>query len=141
MHTNDKMDKIERVSAALGGAPVYRVPVSFFYHFPEHQRAGRAMAHAHLEYYHAADPDFLKVMNDNYYSPPHFQGLSKPADWLKLRPAPLSSQCFQDQAALDSFRTQNASDPAAQAYVARLDRLVRQANKVELAEVLIPLPS
>jgi len=39
------------------------------------------MALAHMEYYRAADPDYLKVMNDNYYSPPDFQDLSKPQDW------------------------------------------------------------
>jgi uroporphyrinogen decarboxylase len=91
------VEKIERVMAALKGEPVDRVPLSLFFHFPETQRKGEKMARAHLQFYREADLDFLKVMNDNYYSPPNFEGLSKPSDWRRLRAAPLSSPCFQDQ--------------------------------------------
>lgn len=91
------MDKIERIQAAVRGEPVDRVPASFWFHFPEAQRAGHAMARAHLEYYRATDPDFLKVMNDNYYAPPGLTGIFAVADWRKLRAAPLSSDCFQSQ--------------------------------------------
>jgi len=91
------MDKIQRIQAALRGDAVDRVPSCFFYHFPEQQRAGEAMAKAHIDYYRAAEPDFMKVMNDNYYSPPGFNGLTRPSDWRGLHPAPLSSRCFQDQ--------------------------------------------
>ena len=93
------MDKIERVLAAIRGEPTDRIPASFWFHFPEAQRTGHAMAQAHLDYYRAADPDFLKVMNDNYYSPPDLSELARPEDWRALRPAPLSSPCFQDQLA------------------------------------------
>ena len=71
------MNKIERVDAALRGETVDRVPLSFFYHFPEHQRAGHAMAQAHLDFYREADPDYLKVMNDNFYSPPKLSELDR----------------------------------------------------------------
>ena len=91
------MNKIERVDASLRGETVDRVPLNFFYHFPEHQRAGHAMAQAHLDFYRAADLDYLKVMNDNYYDPPNFQALTKPSEWAKLQAAPLTSRCFQDQ--------------------------------------------
>jgi uroporphyrinogen decarboxylase len=91
------MDKIERVRGALEGKPVDRVPFSLFYHFSKPNFAGERMAKAHIEYYRSADPDFLKVMNDNYYSPPGLRGLKKPSDWRALRPAPPSSKCFQDQ--------------------------------------------
>jgi uroporphyrinogen decarboxylase len=91
------VNKFERVRAALRGERVDRIPFSFYFHFPESQRAGKAMAEAHLEHYRATDPDFLKVMNDNYYSPPDFKGLTTPSDWRGLKPAPLSAQCFQDQ--------------------------------------------
>jgi len=93
------MNKIERVLAALRGQPVDRVPASFWFHFPANQRAGHAMAEAHLRYYRAADPDFLKVMNDNGYPLLGVDAIRTPADWRKLRPAPLSSQQFQDQLA------------------------------------------
>ncbi len=91
------MDKIERVRAALRGDPVDRVPASFWFHFPPEERAGRAMAEAHLRYYHAADPDYLKVMNDNGYALTGVDAIRTPADWRKLRPAPLTSQPYQDQ--------------------------------------------
>lgn len=48
---------------------------------------------------------------------------------------------FQDLAALESYRRRNQSDPAFQAYVAKVNPLIRQGPKVELAEVLIPFPS
>ncbi len=93
------MNKIERVRAALGGQPVDRVPASFWFHFPENARAGHAMARAHLSYYRAADPDFLKVMNDNGYALTGAAEIRTPADWYKLRPALLSSRPYQDQLA------------------------------------------
>ncbi|MGQ9681340.1 MAG: uroporphyrinogen decarboxylase family protein [Anaerolineae bacterium] len=91
------MNKIDRVLAALAGAPVDRVPASFWFHFPAAERAGHAMAQAHLRYYRAADPDFLKVMNDNGYALTGTDGIRTPADWRRLRPAPLQSRPFQDQ--------------------------------------------
>ncbi|NOZ26955.1 MAG: hypothetical protein GXP39_02745 [Chloroflexi bacterium] len=91
------MNKIERVQAALRGEPVDRVPASFWFHFPCDRRAGHALARAHLEYYRAADPDFLKVMNDNGYERIGVDGIQTPEDWRKLKPAPLSSKPFQNQ--------------------------------------------
>ena len=81
------MNKIERVLAALRGESVDRVPASFWFHFPATQRAGHAMAQAHLDYYRAADPDFLKVMNDNGYALTGVEAIRTPGDWRKLRPA------------------------------------------------------
>lgn len=96
------MDKIERVRAALSGQPVDRVPASFWFHFPADQRAGQAMAKAHLRYYRAADPDFVKVMNDNDYALTGVDAIRASADWRKLRPTPLLSRPFHDQ--LDGLR-------------------------------------
>jgi len=93
------MDKVERVRRALRGEPVDRVPASFWFHFPADQRAAHAMAQAHLTYYRSADPDFLKVMNDNYYDPAGVEEIRSVSDWSKLRPAPLSSPAFQNQLA------------------------------------------
>ena len=91
------LDKIARVRAALRGEQVDRIPASFSYHFPQEMVAGHALAQVHLDYYRTSDPDYLKVMNDNYYSAPNLEELSKPSDWAKMEEAPLSSQCFQDQ--------------------------------------------
>ncbi len=93
------MNKIERVRAALRAQPVDHIPASFWFHFPPEQRAGREMARAHLRYYRTASPDFLKVMNDNGYAPAGVDEVRTLTDWRRLRPAPLSSQPFQDQLA------------------------------------------
>lgn len=93
------MNKIERVKAALHGEPVDVVPASFWFHFPAEQRAGHAMFLAHMAYYRAADPDYLKVMNDNGYALTGVDAIRAPGDWCRLEPAPLSSQPFQDQLA------------------------------------------
>lgn len=91
------MNKIERVRAALEGRMPDVVPASFWFHFPAEQRAGHAMARAHLAYYRTAEPDWLKVMNDNGYALTGVDAIRTPGDWRKLRPAPLSSRPFQNQ--------------------------------------------
>jgi uroporphyrinogen decarboxylase len=96
------MNKIERVRAALRGEAPDVTPASFWFHFPAEQRAGKAMAEAHLAYYRAARPDFLKVMNDNGYALDGVDAIRTPADWRKIRPAPPDSQPYRDQ--LDGLR-------------------------------------
>jgi uroporphyrinogen decarboxylase len=96
------MNKIERVRAALNGEPVDRVPASFWFHFPSDQIAGHAMAQAHLDYYRKADPDFLKVMNDNRHPVIGVEEIRRPRDWRKIKPAPLSSDAYQGE--LDGVR-------------------------------------
>jgi uroporphyrinogen decarboxylase len=89
------MNKIERVRAALAGKAVDRVPAGFWFHFPKDKAHGAASVKAHLEYYRASGVDFLKVMNEHPY-----QGnvpIVSPADWRKLRPAPLSAAFYQEQ--------------------------------------------
>ena len=89
------MNKIERVRAALAGETPDRVPASFWFHFPEEQAHGKAAVQAHLEYYHQADLDFLKIMNEHPY---HVKmEIKNPADWRKLKPAPQSSAFYQAQ--------------------------------------------
>jgi uroporphyrinogen decarboxylase len=90
------MNKIERVRAALRSEAVDQVPASFWVHFPPEQRNGHAMAKAHLEYYRSTNVDFLKVMNDNPYPLVGIEQIRSPADWRKLRPAPLLSLVFQE---------------------------------------------
>jgi uroporphyrinogen decarboxylase len=55
------------------------------------------MAEAHLAYYRAAQPDFLKVMNDNGYALNSAVAIAYPADWRRLRPASPESTPFRDQ--------------------------------------------
>ena len=89
------MNKIERVRAALRGDPVDRVPASFWFHFPEQQALGKESVQAHLDYYRQADLDFLKIMNEHPYQVA--AQIKNPADWRKLKPAPLSSDFYQAQ--------------------------------------------
>ena len=93
------MNKIERMHTMLRGERPDRVPAGFWFHFPESAAAGTAMAQAHIDYYRAADPDLLKVMNDNGYEAVGVDAVRSPADWRKLEPAPLSSAPFQAQLA------------------------------------------
>jgi uroporphyrinogen decarboxylase len=96
------MNKIERVRAAIRGEPVDRVPAGFWTHFPEDQQNGPAMVRAHLDFYRRTDLDFLKVMYDNPYELVGVDKIRTPADWAKLRPAPLSSRPYQEY--LDSIK-------------------------------------
>jgi len=90
------MNKFERIKAALLGLPVDHVPASFWVHFPPELRNGHAMARAHIDFYRQTDVDLLKVMNDNPYCLVGIDQVYTPADWRKLRPAPLSAQPYQD---------------------------------------------
>ena len=93
------MDKIERMHTMLRSERPDRVPAGFWFHFPESAAAGTAMAQAHIDYYRAADPDLLKVMNDNGYEAVGVDVVRSPEDWRKLEPAPLSSAPYQAQLA------------------------------------------
>ncbi|MCY4483696.1 MAG: hypothetical protein OXC12_12515 [Spirochaetaceae bacterium] len=93
------MNKIERMQTMLRGERPDQVPAGFWFHFAESAAAGHAMAQAHIDYYRAADPDLLKVMNDNGYEAVGVDVVRSPADWRKLEPAPLSSAPYQAQLA------------------------------------------
>jgi len=89
------MNKIQRVKAALKGDIPDRVPASFWFHFPDEEKHGKASVKAHLNYYQKADLDFLKIMNEHPYRAN--LDIKNPSDWRKLRPAPLSSDFYQAQ--------------------------------------------
>jgi len=89
------MDKIERVRAALAGAPVDRVPAGFWFHFPPEMAHGRESVQAHLDYYAASNVDFVKVMNEHPYR--SNVAITSPSDWRNVRPAPIDSPFYQRQ--------------------------------------------
>jgi uroporphyrinogen decarboxylase len=89
------MNKIERVRAALTGQTPDRVPASFWFHFPEEDAHGKPAVQAHLDYYRQAGLDFLKIMNEHPYQVETV--IKNPADWRKLKPAPISSDFYQAQ--------------------------------------------
>jgi len=89
------MDKVERVRAAIAGEPVDRVPAGFWFHFTPDKQHGKASVQAHLDYYRESNVDFLKVMNEHPYRAN--VDIASPADWRRIRPAPLSSNFYQQQ--------------------------------------------
>ena len=90
------MNKIERVRAALNGRQPDRVPASFWYHFPPKGKVrGKESVKAHLDFYKNSGIDFIKIMNEHPYRV-GFE-IMNPADWRKIKPAPLESDFFQEQ--------------------------------------------
>jgi uroporphyrinogen decarboxylase len=81
------MTPIERLRAALRGAPVDRPPFTIWYHFGlQHAPAGR-IAQAHLEFFDAYHLDWLKVMNDySYPMPEGLETVTEPRDLRRLTP-------------------------------------------------------
>ena len=61
------MTKRERVSAALAGRPVDRIPISFWRHFPDIDLNPMALADALLSFHRRYDLDFIKVMPNGVY--------------------------------------------------------------------------
>ncbi len=90
------MNKIKRIRTALKGAEPDRVPVSFWFHFPpKGEVRGKDSVKSHLDYFRSSEIDFLKIMNEH----PYQVGIDikNPADWRKIKPAPLESVFFQAQ--------------------------------------------
>ena len=89
------MNKIERIRTVLEGKKPDRVPASFWFHFPKEMAHGKESVKAHLDYYRQADLDFLKIMNEHPYKVE--TTINNPADWRKIKPAPLNSAFYQAQ--------------------------------------------
>jgi len=89
------MNKIERVRAMLAGDSVDRVPAGFWFHFASEYAGGDAMARRHIDYYHRADPDIMKVMNDTGYAKVGSVRITSPEDWARLEPTPVTDPLFQ----------------------------------------------
>lgn len=82
-----EMTKIERVRAALAGAPVDHPPFTVWYHFGLQHAPAERTAQAHLEFFEAYDLDWLKAMNDySYPMPPGVETLADARDLAKLAP-------------------------------------------------------
>ena len=81
------MTSIERVRAALSGAPLDRPPFGIWYHFGLQHAPAERTAQAHLEFLDAYHLDWLKVMNDySYPMPDGVETLSEARDLVRLRP-------------------------------------------------------
>ena len=83
--------KRERVTAALNGGEVDRVPMSFWHHFGGNEVGWASMARAHAEYHETFDFDFIKVMNDNPYVDGPAGEIRAAADFRRLREVDLAA--------------------------------------------------
>ncbi len=82
-----EMTKIERVRAALAGAPVDHPPFTVWYHFGLQHAPAERTAQAHIEFFEAYDLDWLKGMNDSSYPmPPGVETLADGRALAKLAP-------------------------------------------------------
>lgn len=97
------MNGRERVLAAIRGAPVDRVPIALWRHFPQQDQKAETLAQAHIAFQKKWGWDFLKVTpTSSYYGDdwglragykPNPEGvrhvtdrpIKKPADWAHLR--------------------------------------------------------
>ena len=61
------MTKRERVSAAIAGQPVDRVPVAFWRHVPEVDHTAKGLADAMLAFHRRWDLDLIKIMSSGVY--------------------------------------------------------------------------
>jgi uroporphyrinogen decarboxylase len=61
------MTKRERVSAAIAGRPVDRVPVAFWRHVPELDHTAKGLADAMLAFHRRWDLDLIKIMSSGVY--------------------------------------------------------------------------
>lgn len=111
------MTKRERVRAALAGAPVDRVPVSFWRHWPVDDQDAEAQAQRTLEFQQRFDWDFIKVTPSSSYSV-HDWGaahayrgwaigdrdylervVKNPEDWDRIEPVDVSKGAYGRQLA------------------------------------------
>ena len=114
------MDKRERVDAALRGAAVDRVPISFWGHSYLREWSAAGLADAMLENYHEFDWDWMKVNPRASYHVEDWGGelirsndanrgptfkrpaVTEPADWRRLRPLAPDQGVLGEQ--LDALR-------------------------------------
>ena len=81
------MNRLERVRAAISGAPVDRPPFTVWYHFGLQHAPAEVTARTHLAFLDAYDLDWLKVMNDySYPMPEGVETLDDPRDLARVTP-------------------------------------------------------
>ena len=92
------MDKKERLMAVLNHQKPDRIPASFWFHFDGEKGRGEACVQAHLDYYRAANPDFIKIMSDGLGYPLSVT-IGRAEDWYKVAPLPDDDPFFTETVA------------------------------------------
>lgn len=82
------MTKRERLLNAFNNKPVDKVPVGFWFHFPEDMDLKNECVAGHLDYYRKSDIDFIKIMCDGYFDYPNeiIPQIKTASDWKKMKP-------------------------------------------------------
>lgn len=82
------MTKKERVLRSLNNQVVDKVPVGFWFHFPEEMDLKSECVDAHIQFYKKSDIDFIKIMSDGYFDYPNLiiPKIKNPEDWFLMKP-------------------------------------------------------
>ncbi|WP_073273974.1 uroporphyrinogen decarboxylase family protein [Anaerocolumna jejuensis] len=82
------MTKKERVLRSLNNKKVDKVPVGFWFHFPEDMDLKKECVDATIRFYKDSDVDFIKIMCDGYFDYPNeiIPKIKKPEDWFLMKP-------------------------------------------------------
>ena len=93
------MTKKERVLKCFNNEVVDKVPVGFWFHFPEDMDLKKECVDAHIDFYKESDVDFIKIMCDGYFDYPNpiIPGIKEPEDWYNMKPLGENHPFIQEQ--------------------------------------------
>lgn len=94
----DSYDKKERVTAAIRGEEVDKIPSGFSLHFPKESAFGDAAVKAHLKFFEESDTDILKIMNENLV--PYMGEINHGSDYSMVKEMTMEDGFMQDQVEL-----------------------------------------
>ena len=92
------MTKKERVTAAIRGEEVDKIPSGFSLHFPKKSAFGDAAVKAHLKFFEESDTDILKIMNENLV--PYMGEINNGSDYSMVKEMTMEDGFMQDQVEL-----------------------------------------
>lgn len=92
------MTKKERVTAAIRGEEVDKIPSGFSLHFPKESAFGDAAVKAHLKFFEESDTDILKIMNENLV--PYMGEINNGSDYSMVKEMTMADGFMQDQVEL-----------------------------------------
>ena len=96
------MTKKERVTAAIRGEEVDKIPSGFSLHFPKESAFGDAAVKAHLKFFEESDTDILKIMNENLV--PYMGEINNGSDYSMVKEMTMADGFMQDQ--VDVYKRQ-----------------------------------
>ncbi len=93
------MTKKERLIKCFNNEEVDKIPVGFWFHFPEDMDLEKECVDAHIDFYKESDVDFIKIMCDGYFDYPNpiIPTIKEPQDWYKMKPLGEDHPFIQEQ--------------------------------------------